>query len=633
MCGICGMLRFDGLAASRAAVADMMDSLRHRGPDSDGLHVDGPAGLGHLRLKIIDLSPAAAQPMTNEDGSLWITFNGEIYNYRSLRATLMGAGHPFRSASDTEAILHLYEEVGDRVVEELDGMFAFALWDRRRERMLLARDRVGKKPLYYHKDDRRLLFGSEPKALLRHPGLAPEVDDRGVAAYFTYGYAPAPRSLYRDVEVVPPGHVVSYSVDGNEERRRYWDLRFPDAADVGRPDERSAEARVRALLTEAVKKRLVADVPLGAFLSGGVDSSIVVGLMSQLTSEPVRTFSIGFAGDPAFDETRYARMVSERFGTRHTEFVVEPRAIDLIETLVRHHDGPFGDASAIPTYILSGLTREHVTVALSGDGGDEVFAGYLRFQATILGERVPMAARRVGAWLASRLPDAAGYHSVGRRAQRFLRAGERPFYERFSEWTALFPRDLGALLRTEVAAAVGPLDPVAHFRPFLPGLERHTPLARLLYLNAKTYLPEDLLVKMDRSSMAHGLEVRSPFLDHALMEFCAALPDDFKVRRGRTKYLLKRAFSDLLPPAIAGRGKRGFGVPLGRWFRRDLADYVRDMLGRDAAAGAWVDLDYVARLIDEHQRGVRDHGLRLWSLLTFEVWLRLRKRGAACEAA
>ena len=639
MCGICGVVEFDGRPVPLDLVARMMTSLAHRGPDGQGTFFHAEPGeapsvaLGHLRLAIVDLTPSASQPMTNEDGTLWITFNGEIYNFRTLRTELAARGHPFRSNSDTEVILHLYEEMGDRCVERLEGMFSFALWDGRRRRLVLARDRVGKKPLYVYRDRHRLVFASEIKALLCHPDVPDDVDEAAIPLYLSYGYVVPPATFYRSIESVLPGHVMVVAPTGEASSRPYWDLRFPEARAAAPIGEAEAAQRVRELVTVAVEKRLVADVPLGAFLSGGLDSTIIVGLMSQLRDEPVRTFSIGFSGDPAFDETRYARIAAERFGTRHTEFVVEPTAVDLIETLTHHHDGPFGDSSAIPTFLLSRLTREHVTVALSGDGGDELFAGYLRFYAALVGEWMPSALTRLGGWALGSIPESLHHHSKLRMAQRFFGAAGESLYERFARWTAFFSEDLDAVLDPDLRRRLPAMDRLAHFRPHLDRIGGYSTLARLLYLNTKTYLPDDLLVKTDRCSMANSLEVRSPFLDHALMEYVALLPDRFKLRRGTTKYVLKRAFRDLVPPEIAARGKRGFGVPLGAWFRGELAEYLGDMLESGARCHQWLDGSYVARLLAEHRRGQRDHGQRLWTILTLEAWLRQSARAPAWAAS
>jgi len=633
MCGICGIVHFDGGPIAPELLRGMTAVLAHRGPDGEGTFINaatklpsGPSvGLGHRRLAVIDLSANAAQPMTNEDRSLWIVFNGEVYNFRALQQRLQAQGHPFRSCSDTEVILHLYEELGEKCVEALDGMFAFALWDERRQRLLLARDRAGKKPLYYASARGAFVFGSEVKAVLRHPAVSGDLAVDALPQYFTFGYPPRGKTFYRGIGQLAPAHTMTVEADGRIELRRYWDLEFSRSSDRS-PSLAEASARVRSLVTEAVQKRLVSDVPLGAFLSGGIDSSIVVGLMSRLMDKPVKTFSLGFTGDPDFDETRYARVVASHFHTDHTEFIVEPKAIDLIESLVWHHDGPFGDSSAIPTSIVAQLTRQHVTVALNGDGGDELFAGYLRFRACLAAERVPSSVLRLGNAVMAAFPEPGRYHHWLRRAQRFFREASNPLLDRLHGWVSIFDGDLSRLLRPEVMERVAaletgfPADVVARTAGF-------STVGKILYVNFMTYLPEDLMVKMDRCTMAHSLEGRSPFLDHRLAEYVAQLPDDHKLRLRTTKYVLKEAFKDLLPPEILRRGKKGFGVPLEAWFRTDLREYLQDaLLAPTALSKEYLQPAYVATLVREHLEGVRNHGLRLWTLLTFEIWLRLLRR-------
>ena len=632
MCGICGVLHLDGAPIPPPALRDMTDAVAHRGPDAEGLIMlprDGErgrarVGLGHRRLAIIDLSPAGAQPMTNEDETLWVVLNGEIYNYRALRTTLE-ARHPFKSQSDTEVILHLYEERGEDCVRELDGMFAFALWDARRERLLLARDRAGKKPLFYAATPQAFVFGSEVKAVLRHPAVPATPALESIPHYFAFGYAPPGDTFYRGIAELPPAHWMTVAAGQAPTVRRYWS--HPAPGGVSSPVvQAEAVSTVRELVTAAVAKRLIADVPLGAFLSGGMDSSVVVAVMSRLTGAPVRTFSLGFAGDAQFDETPYARAVAQHLGSDHTDFIVEPKAVDLVERLVHHHDGPFGDSSAIPTFLVSELARRDVTVALNGDGGDEVFAGYPRFQGALAAELLPRPLARVGRAIARRLPEPRGYHHPLRRAQRFFGAAALPLLPRLREWTSVFGADLGRLLRPELRAAVAGLDFPAEV---VAQAAAGSALRRVLYVNFTTYLPGDLLVKMDRTSMAHGLETRSPLLDTALIEYVAGLPDRFKLRGTTTKWIFKRAFADMLPPAILARPKRGFGVPLGAWFRADLRDYLRDALTTPGArAGAYVDPAYVRTLVDEHLQARHDHGHRLWALLTFELWLRGMTRSA-----
>ncbi len=625
MCGIAGVLGLQGRPVDQAALARMITAVAHRGPD--GLRVrrlgsgSTEVGLGHARLRIIDLSPAAAQPMGSDDGTVWIVFNGEIYNFQELRRSLVARGVAFRSASDTEVILRLYEAMGERCLDLLDGMFALAIWDGRRECLLVARDRVGKKPLFYHASPTLFAFASEMKALFQHPDLPPVIAPEVFPAFFLYGYVPSPATFYRGIRKLPPGHVLRVGKDGEVSVEQYWELALgPPPARP--PSEAEATATVRELVTAAVRRRMVADVPLGAFLSGGIDSSVVVGVMSQLQSEPVRTFSIGFVGDPHFDETPYARLAAQRFKTAHTEFRVEPEAVKLVERLVRHHDGPFVDSSAVPTYLLSRLTREQVTVALNGDGGDEVFAGYLRFYGALLAERLPEWARGLAGRVLGGLPEWGGHRQPLRRLQRFGASAALPFFERYSRWISVFYEDLGRLLPDQRANGLRP-GPLDLLRPHLERSDGASLLNRLLYLNLKTYLLDDLLVKMDRCSMAHGLEARSPFLDRALMEYVFTLPDSMKLRRGRTKVVLRRAFADLLPPEILRRGKMGFGVPLRAWFTGELREYLQDvLLARDARLRGYVDQEYVRLLHAEHLRGRHDHANRLWTLLTFEVWLR-----------
>ncbi len=635
MCGIAGMFAADGRPLEPGVLERMTQALAHRGPEGHGVErIDAGAGvaigLGHTRLKVVDLSDAAGQPMSNEDGSVWVVFNGEIYNFRALREQLQRQGRRFRTSSDTEVLLRCYEARGAACLEELDGMFAFAIWDGRRRELLLARDRVGKKPLFYHRSGGRLLFASEIKALLQHPAVPPEVAEEALPDFFLYGYVPTPRTLYRGIEKLPPGHLLRADARGAIRIERYWDVPLPSPRAVSEAD---AAVRVRELVTAAVRRRLIADVPLGAFLSGGIDSSVIVGIMSGLRQEPVKTFSIGFAGDAAFNETSYARLAAQRYNTAHTEFIVEPKAVELVERLVWHHDEPFADSSSIPTYLLSQLTRRHVTVALNGDGGDELFAGYLRFPATLWSERVPLWARRAAAASLRGVPAWGNHRNALRRLQKFAGSAALPFIERFTRWNAVFYEDLPRLLGPAFAPEEMP-QPLDALQPHLAASGKRSALTQLLYLNLKTYLLDDLLVKMDRCSMAHALEARSPFLDRELMEYAFSLPDALKLRGGRTKVILRTAFSDLLPPAILRRGKMGFGVPLRTWFMRDLRSLLEDaLLAPDARLRRYVDQGYVRRLWQEHGSGHSDHADRLWTLLTFELWLRNLSLRAAPAAA
>ena len=626
MCGICGELRFG--RDHRVAAEDvlrMRETLEHRGPDSAGLYLsdDGRAGLGFRRLRIIDLTPNANQPLANEDGSVRIVFNGEIYNYRELRRGLEGR-HQFRSQSDTEVIVHLYEEKGADAIAELDGMFALAIWDERKQRLLLARDRAGKKPLFYARTGDQLVFASEIKALFQHPDLTLEPDPAVFPSYFLHGYVPSPRTVYKGVRQIEPASYAIVSADGAMSEHRYWQLQYPNREAQTPVSPADARTRVRHLVEQAVARRLVSDVPLGAFLSGGVDSSIVVGIMSQQMSSPVKTFSIGFEGDPAFDETSYAREAAQRFGTDHTEFRVTPSAFDLVEKLVWHHDGPFGDASAIPTYIVSKLTREHVTVALTGDGGDELFAGYTRFPAAVSAERIPAPVRRVLGMALSALPEASSSRHPVARARRFGQALSLPLHERMTRWISLFYDDLEGLFNPDCLQSIGPIDRLGYLRGYEQAMAPLSPLGQLLYSNYSSYLLNDLLVKMDRCSMANSLETRSPFLDRELTEYVALLPDGLKLDGWRTKAILQDAFADLLPSSIQTRAKMGFGVPLDTWLRGDLREYLQDMLlAPDVRYTDYLSRRRVESLVRAHVSGQANLGLQLWTLLTFEVWLRL----------
>ena len=619
MCGICGELTFDARPVSAQTIVAMRDRLEHRGPDDKGVYVsdDGRAGLGFRRLAIIDLSPLGSQPMANEDGAVQVAFNGEIYNFKALRSRLLARGHRFRSQSDTEVLVHLYEDAGPKFVEEIDGMFAIALWDAKAKRLVLARDRAGKKPLYVYQDSRRLVFGSEIKAIFAHPDVTIEIDERQIGPYFTFGYVPHPATFYRRVTHVDPAGVVIVDENGRVESRRYWQLTFPQQGKELKVDRRAAATRVRELVTEAVERRLVSDVPLGAFLSAGIDSTIVVGVMSRLTSAPVKTFTIGFEGAPDFDETAAARRVAERFKTDHTEFRVKPSAVDLIDKLIWHHDGPFGDSSAIPTFLVSEMTRKHVTVVLTGDGGDELFAGYMRFQAALAADRVPAFVRPLAQTGLALLPDAPHERHILARARRFVKFMHLPLVERLVRWNSIFQDDLTNFLERD-----GRVDPLAHLATAIETSRGASSLNRMLAVNYASYLPDDLLVKTDRMTMANSLEARCPLLDTALSEYAASLPDAFKLDGGRTKAILRDAFSDLLPAEIDRRPKTGFGVPLDAWFRNELRDYVRDqLLGPSPASRPYLKRAAVEQLIDAHQQGRVNAGHRLWTLVCFERWL------------
>jgi len=634
MCGITGGIWFDPeLALQEQTLQRMVDVLRHRGPDDEGTFVSPwqsrpgretlpGVALGHRRLAIIDVA-GGHQPMANEDGSIRVVFNGEIYNFGQLRRRLEGAGHRFRTDCDTETLVHLYEDEGPALLEHLVGMFAMAIWDARRGQLLLARDRLGQKPLVYCQQPGRLLFASELKSLLEVPGVERQIDPQALDEYLTYQYVPHPRTIFRGIAKLPPGHCAVYR-DGSLEVRPYWKPDFDVEED--RPAADYAE-ELRERMTRSVELRLQSDVPLGALLSGGVDSTIVVGLMRQLTAEPVRTFSIGFPV-PEYDETAYARMAAERFGTDHEEFQVEPSAVEILPQLVRHFDEPFADSSAVPTWYVAQLSRQHVTVVLSGDGGDELFAGYPRYRAVRLAERfdrLPGVIRRMAAgrfW--QKLPASPRLKSRRRRWKRFVDVlGETP-QRRYLEWIAIFGEARRAALYSDAFMATLPsADPLEFLAAAFGRCRHRDPVTAASLADLVTYLPCDLMTKVDVATMAHGLECRQPFLDHRVVELAARMPGKLKFRRGRGKRILMETFADLLPEPIRRRPKMGFGVPLDHWFRNELKDFARDVLldRRTLQRGYFVE-ETVRGLLDDHQQGRFDHSIRLWSLLVLELWHR-----------
>lgn len=626
MCGIAGILHWDQAPVAPEDLAAMTSLLKHRGPDEQRSEVPSPGvGLAHCRLKVIDLSAAARQPMSDESGKIRLLFNGEIYNFKELRKELVSAGCVFRSQSDTEVILRAYERWGKQAIRRLDGMFALAIWDGSARKLLLARDRTGKKPLYYWTRGRCIVFGSEIKALLAHGHVPCEVAEELFPYLLTFGAAPADRTFYREIRPVPPASLLEFNgMEGEPRLETYWEL--PREETKARKTPLQAEEELRELLTAAVRKRLVSDVPLGAFLSGGVDSTLVVGLMSRLLKgSQVKTFSVGFEGDERFNETAFAQTAAEAFKTRHTPFTIGPQPFDLIEKLVWHHDQPFGDSSALPTYLLSQMTRSHVTAALSGDGGDELFAGYDRFRAALLAERFPRWVWKTAAAVTEPVSGLKGLHvrSSLYQLRRFLEAADRPLLERALFWRSILPNPQEVLLPGDQASADPILELSGRADAADPG---STPLDRLLRLNFREYLPCDLLVKMDRCSMAHGLETRSPFLDTALVEWAFRLPDSFKIRGREGKWILRRAFRDLLPESIQKRPKMGFGVPLGAWFRNQWSEPLRDLLlPPEARIRRYVDGKRIDQMVRSHLSGERDAGHALWLLLTFEIWLRQRR--------
>jgi asparagine synthase (glutamine-hydrolysing) len=618
MCGICGLFAPPGAPApDRAAVDAMLGALRHRGPDDGASTPLDQCVLGHRRLRVIDLE-TGEQPVTDESGEIVAVFNGEIYNFQALREELAAKGHRVRGTGDTPILPHLYEEHGERFVERLHGMFALALWDGRRRRLVLARDRVGKKPLLWTRlVDGTLAFASELKALLLLPGVSRELDLTALDAYLALQYVPGPGTALRGVHKLLPAHVLVADADG-ERIERYWE---PKPAELRLSEDEWLE-RVRGTVREAVRKRLVADVPLGALLSGGIDSSIVVSQMAQLQAEPVRTFSVGFS-DARYDEREFARRVAQRYGTVHEEVLLEPDAAELLPRLAAAYDEPFGDSSSLPTYLVSEVARRAVTVALVGDGGDEAFGGYERYRAHALAGRlervVPAGVLRTGARSLRALPSGRReLRAPAVRAARFLDAAAAAPAERYGRLMEIFPPSLRQALWTEESLArLGRPRTTAELLgpPPAPGI------TGLQLLDVNTYLPGDLLYKADIASMACSLELRAPFLDHEVLELGLGLPDALKVRGTRGKVALRRAFAADLPPAILKLGKRGFGVPVARWFRTDLRDMACDvLLGERASARGLFRRSAVESLLADHVTGRADHAARLWSLVMLELW-------------
>jgi asparagine synthase (glutamine-hydrolysing) len=618
MCGIAGVI---GGSGDTCEVEDQLDLLIHRGPDARGIFASGSGCIGQTRLSVIDLR-TGNPPITDEDGGIGVVLNGEIYNFRALRDELSRQGHRMRTQGDTEMLAHLAEDLAPAdLARRLDGMFAFAIWDG--FRLVLGRDRLGKKPLYFWTGNGRLVFASEIKAVLAHPWVPHELDPDAIDAYLTFGYVPSPRTFFKGISSIPPAHVGSFEQGAPDlVLERYWSVTAASATADFAPDSTGdTEGRVLRLLTHAVTKRMVADVPMGAFLSGGIDSSSIVAVMSEHSERPVATFTIGFEETGGFDERPYARTVARRFRTEHNEFVVRPDAAELVERLVDHHDQPFGDSSALPTYLLSELTARHVTVALSGDGGDEVFAGYDRFAAALLLSKLqrllPPSVLDSTATVLARVPPAVlGVRHAA--VERFLQRRDRSPERALLSWVSYIPDEWRARLRPD-ACDWGFQDYERRWQE-TTGLDL---LSRLQAITIATYLLDDLLVKVDRTSMAHGLEVRCPMLDANLVTFGVSLSARQKVIGVSMKRALKRAMADLLPAEVLHRTKRGFGLPLDRWFRTDLRSYLRGILGTPKArVRAHLDASALDALLAEHDSGAANHGHALWTLLTLELFLR-----------
>jgi asparagine synthase (glutamine-hydrolysing) len=619
MCGIAGFVESPNastpfrLEESAALVHRMCDAIRHRGPDDEGVWVDEGVALGMRRLSIIDLS-TGHQPIHNEDETVWIVFNGEIYNFGELRVELEALGHRFYTSSDTETIVHAYEQWGRGAIARLRGMFGLAIWDRRSRSLLLARDRVGIKPLHFANAGGRLYFGSEIKSLLCAPDLPRTLDFDALDHYLSFQYTPRDGSIFKQVRKLPPGHLLVWQ-NGHVDIEQYW--RLP-ADERFNGSEAEAVAELRGVLSDAVRSHLVSDVPLGAFLSGGVDSSLVVGLMSEVSASRVKTFSIGF-DEPAFDELEHARRVAAHFGTDHHEFVVKPDAVAILDRLVSHFDEPFADPSAIPTWYVSEMARRHVTVVLSGDGGDELFGGYDRYvphpRVVAFDRYSPAAFRRVAAIAANRLPH-------GTRGKNFLRHVGRDDAGRYLDAIRFFSADeKPALLSPDIRRELAGPDPECRLAEHFVRYRQLPWPSQMMRFDAETYLPDDVLTKVDRMSMAHSIESRVPLLDNDVVQLASSLPASMKISNGRRKHILKQVASTLLPAEILNRPKQGFGVPLAVWFRGGLRELFADtLLSRASIERGYFQPAFVRRLVDEHLAGTRDHTWRLWQLVVFEKW-------------
>lgn len=621
MCGIVGIVNNGAAPAARETIERMNRAIAHRGPDDDGFYFRENVALGMRRLAIIDLAHGK-QPIHNADKTKWIVFNGEIYNYRELRDDLDKRGHKFYTKSDTEAVVHLYDEFGVDCVQHLRGMFAFAIWDETDKSLFIARDRVGKKPLLYsHQPNGDLIFGSEFQALLKHPDISRDVDLEAIDSYLSYLCVPAPQTAFKQIRKLEPAHWLRWK-NGEIETKRYW---LPDFSKKIKISETEAEEETLRILRESTQLRMISEVPLGAFLSGGVDSSAVVALMAQESEKPVKTFSIGFE-EQDFSELKYAKRVAEHVGAEYHEFIVKPDAMEVLPMLVEHYGEPYGDSSAIPTYYVSRETRRYVTVALNGDGGDESFAGYERYAAMKAAEtyyRLPNVLKKALIEVPiNLLPTSEIKRSRIRDAKRFLEVASLPRTERYFRWMSTFNREAKKKFYTdEFSQEVSRRDPSQILEKWFAKANGSGILDTALLTDQMTYLPNDLLVKVDIASMANSLEARSPFLDHKLMEFAASLPENIKARRFETKSFLKRIAARLVPKEVVYRRKMGFGIPMGKWLRGDMKDFLREvLLSEKSLTRGIVKREMVERYVREHINAERDHAFQIWTLLMLELW-------------
>jgi asparagine synthase (glutamine-hydrolysing) len=647
MCGICGEIELNNKRTNLEIVKRMCEVMVHRGPDDEGMVFikgnqyvevknfrespsninDFEVALGHRRLSIIDLSEAGHQPMCNEDASVWIVFNGEIYNFQEVKEKLVKKGHFFKSKSDTEVILHSYEEWGVECLSHFRGMFAFAIWDSRLQQLFMARDRLGKKPLVYFCQNGHFAFASEIKALLQVQDVERKVNDTAIHHYLTYQYVPSPDTIFEGIKKLPPAHYLLYDRTGNIKIERYWKLNF-NSGQKPYTDLQELSNLIRAELEESVKLRLISDVPLGAFLSGGVDSSLIVGIMARLSEKPVKTFSIGFE-EKDFDELSYAQLVSNHFATEHHEFIVKPNAVEILPKLVWHYNEPFADPSAIPTYYVASLTKDFVKVVLTGDAGDENFAGYpryLRSKWVALFTKIPESVRR------DFMPEFLRiFSSLHWREKTLNRLAD--FIEKLSSNQArnyleqikyFNDKEKEDIYSEQFSKKLQHVDSVDYLIAKSEESETDDLIDQLLYVDINSYLPEDLLVKVDIATMANSLEARVPFLDHKFMELAAGIPSQLKLKGTESKFILKKTFKDLLPDAIFKRKKMGFGVPLSRWFRKELRDYIYEiLLDNKTMNRGYFKREGIERLLNDHITLRYDHSARIWALLVLEIWFRV----------
>lgn len=625
MCGICGIVSRDrGISEAKTLIKQMCDQIIHRGPDAEGYHINNSMAFGMRRLKIIDLE-TGNQPIFNEDGTIGVVFNGEIYNFLELRQQLLEKGHTFSSRSDTEVLVHLYEEEGEKLVNKLRGMFAFCIWDQKKGKVFLARDRLGIKPLFYHVTPQYFLFASELKSILAMPFVKREIDFNSLSDYFTFLYVPAPRTIFENINKLPPAHFIVFE-NGGIEIKRYWNLEF--ASDGFSKDENEYIEEFLEIFKESVKCRLISDVPLGAFLSGGIDSSLVVAMMSELSHRPVETFSIGYRGSGAyFDERKYSRLVAERFDTNHHEFIIEPPNVkELLDKIVPQFDEPFADASAIPNFLLSKETRRYVTVALSGLGGDELCGGYERYVGCLLAEtyrRLPsVLTERLIPSAVRRLPDSKNGNHLNERLKRFVSTANLPFLQRYLEIVGTFNEQEKELLFTKEALGCVSRPTSKVFSQIYGELPHGiNPINAMSFIDINTYLVDDLLTLTDRMSMANSLEARVPLIDHHLVEFFASVPPHLKIKNYSKKYLLKKAAEKLLPKEVIYRKKMGFSVPLVVWFRNEMREYVKKALSPEQVNKAGLfNHNYISRVLGEHFSGKRNYDEKIWALINFMKW-------------